>query len=645
MSWWMSNDLRLIQCNLREIDAQMDADRLIRDIEDFHANVLMVGAGGISAFYPTELPFQHKNPYLRSDMLGELTEKCHQKGIRIIARFDFSKAHESFLSEHPDWFYRSLKGKTISFNGMVHTCVNGEYQQRLSLEMIREVLEKYPVDGIFFNMFGYQTRDYSEQYHGICQCENCRKKFLEFSGRELPTREDDPDISEYRRFQKATIHDLMMRIRALVKSIRPDIAICTYTDDQVDLIRAESNSALSRPLPFWIYSASDNVMSVMGSFPDKRISNCAINAADIFYRFMGVSEHLTKLRLLQNMAAGSGLDYCIIGVFDGYPETAPFEGVKEIFQYKERTAEQYRGFRSEAPILLIKPAGSTEEYRGIFRALKEAHLIFDVAQVGELESCRRNYRLVIAPDVYFDAALFPDADILATGPAFADNPDQLRSLFGGTRTGTLDNLKSAYLDVQDKSLWKRFPKRDQVLLDGTDFPICSFEQEILPVIPPSRYGPPELCYGAAPSHFCGGGIRRREEKAGILLPFLPGTLYYRYGYQEHRDLLLDLIDHCGIPQPLQTDAPAMTEITFARVEGGWLIHLINLTGFNGSTFFPPIPLRDLHISCHVEGCQSVRSLKTEKSLEFQKFDGEISFTIKELTDYDVIFLSLLPEEG
>ena len=125
MSWWMSNDLRLIQCNLREIDAQMDADRLIRDIEDFHANVLMVGAGGISAFYPTELPFQHKNPYLRSDMLGELTEKCHQKGIRIIARFDFSKAHESFLSEHPDWFYRSLKGKTISFNGMVHTCVMG----------------------------------------------------------------------------------------------------------------------------------------------------------------------------------------------------------------------------------------------------------------------------------------------------------------------------------------------------------------------------------------------------------------------------------------------------------------------------------------------------------------------------------------
>lgn len=54
---------------------------------------------------------------------------------------------------------------------------------------------------------------------------------------------------------------------------------------------------------------------------------------------------------------------------------------------------------------------------------------------------------------------------------------------------------------------------------------------------------------------------------------------------------------------------------------------------------------DLHISCHVEGCQSVRSLKTEKSLEFQKFDGEISFTIKEFTDYDVIFLSFLPEEG
>lgn len=387
--WWMSNDLRLIQCNLREIDAGMDVDRLIQNIKEFHANALMVGAGGISAFYPTQLPFQHKNPYLRSDVLGELTEKCHQNGIRIIARFDFSKAHESFEKDHPDWFYRSLKGETVSFNGMVHTCVNGEYQQKFSLEMIREVLEKYPVDGIFFNMFGYQTRDYSETYHGICQCKNCQKAFLAFCGKELPVREDDPEISVYRAFQKKTIHEMMTRIRTLVKSIRPQTAICTYTDDQVDLIRAESNSALSRPLPFWIYSASDNVMAVKGSFEEKSISNCAINAADIFYRFMGVSKHLTKIRLLQNIAAGAGLDYCIIGVFDGYPETEPFDFVKEIFKLKERTAAKYLGFRSEAPILLIKPSVGGAEYRGIFRALKEAHLLFDVVLQEQLSACRK----------------------------------------------------------------------------------------------------------------------------------------------------------------------------------------------------------------------------------------------------------------
>ena len=48
--------------------------------------------------------------------------------------------------------------------------------------------------------------------------------------------------------------------------------------------------------------------------------NCAINAVDIFYRFQGVSPELTKIRLYENMAAGSQLDFCIIGDFADYPE-------------------------------------------------------------------------------------------------------------------------------------------------------------------------------------------------------------------------------------------------------------------------------------------------------------------------------------
>ena len=60
MTWWQDNRLRLIQTNLREIDANMDVDRLIRELKRYSANVLMMNAGGISAFYPTKLKYHHR---------------------------------------------------------------------------------------------------------------------------------------------------------------------------------------------------------------------------------------------------------------------------------------------------------------------------------------------------------------------------------------------------------------------------------------------------------------------------------------------------------------------------------------------------------------------------------------------------------
>ena len=47
MAWWLKNDLRMIQNNLRDIDAGMDVEAWFREIEKSHCNCVMVGAGGI----------------------------------------------------------------------------------------------------------------------------------------------------------------------------------------------------------------------------------------------------------------------------------------------------------------------------------------------------------------------------------------------------------------------------------------------------------------------------------------------------------------------------------------------------------------------------------------------------------------------
>ena len=86
MPWWHKNNIRMIQNNLRDVDAAMDIDRHIEWLKSFDANVLQIGCGGITAFHPSKLDCQVVNPYMKGDFFGEVLKKCHENGIRVIAR-------------------------------------------------------------------------------------------------------------------------------------------------------------------------------------------------------------------------------------------------------------------------------------------------------------------------------------------------------------------------------------------------------------------------------------------------------------------------------------------------------------------------------------------------------------------------------
>ena len=96
----------------------------------------------------------------------DIATACHAADIRVIARTDFSKVRRPIFEAHPEWAYRTKAGEIVDYNGDVHCCICGDYQQRYALEIIREVLTKLPFDGIFFNMGGFQTRDYSGNTYG-----------------------------------------------------------------------------------------------------------------------------------------------------------------------------------------------------------------------------------------------------------------------------------------------------------------------------------------------------------------------------------------------------------------------------------------------------------------------------------------------
>jgi len=156
-TWWNRTPIRLIQTNLRKVDALMDVDAYVKTIEAAYANVVLLNAGGIVANYPTKLPFHYRNPFMKGDLVGTLLNRLHAKGIKVLGRFDVSKINETLAAQKPEWLYVGTDGKNVNYNGQVHTCVNGGYQQQYTFDILKETIQNYDLDGIFFNMPGYTT--------------------------------------------------------------------------------------------------------------------------------------------------------------------------------------------------------------------------------------------------------------------------------------------------------------------------------------------------------------------------------------------------------------------------------------------------------------------------------------------------------
>jgi uncharacterized lipoprotein YddW (UPF0748 family) len=161
--WWMTEPIRWIQTNLPETDAALNPRKFVSQIADYDGNVLLMTMGGISAYYPSRVQYHYVSPYIPKDhdTFGEVLAEAHARHIRIVGRFDFSKAHKEAFDAHPEWFFKKADGSPAPYNGLYQACINGGWYREKGVEMLTEALERYDVDGLFFNMFNNPAADYS----------------------------------------------------------------------------------------------------------------------------------------------------------------------------------------------------------------------------------------------------------------------------------------------------------------------------------------------------------------------------------------------------------------------------------------------------------------------------------------------------
>ncbi len=397
--WWTGYPWRVIQPNFREIDTKdFNEEAFLRSLKDFSCNAVMLNAAGLIASYPTELSDHSRSAYLDGFDLGRLVEHCHENGIKVIARTDFSKIPVAVYERHPDWAYRKPDGEPLIYNGTVQTCLSGGYQGGYTDEILKEMFRKIPFDGIYCNM-GTATGvivDYSMNRHGPCQCEACRRAFKARYGMDVPVELSRTDRASmvYFRFMQELSGAQKKRITALLREINPELAYCS-----VDYVRQESNSEFGRELPHWQYQASSNARAIRGMGQEADVAN--VDFMGFAYRHVAVDPALQELRLWQTLSNFGGLDYYVMGRLYDKEDRSAYPRVQKVFRYAAEHEEFCYGVSSKADTLLVREAYviPNPEERGWIRALTESHILFDETLSGGLAKIDLGkYRTIILPE-------------------------------------------------------------------------------------------------------------------------------------------------------------------------------------------------------------------------------------------------------
>lgn len=194
---WFDRPMRWAQLTLVENDpGNFDPDFWLSYFKKIHADGTTLSAGGVVAYYPTDVPFHHRSAWLGdSDPFGYLVKGSRKMNMSIIARTDPHATWQNVYDAHPDWIAVTADGEKRRHWANPElwvACALGPYNFEFMTQVHKEIMERYEPDGIFSNRWAGS---------GICYCDHCQKNFKKYSGLELPLKANSFD-STYQKYSE-----------------------------------------------------------------------------------------------------------------------------------------------------------------------------------------------------------------------------------------------------------------------------------------------------------------------------------------------------------------------------------------------------------------------------------------------------------
>jgi hypothetical protein len=687
---WFDRPMRWAQLTLVENDpGQFDPQFWLDYFRRLHADAATLSAGGIVAYYPTEVPLHHRSAWLgASDPFGTLVSGCRAQGMVVVARTDPHAVRDDVKAAHPDWISVTAAGEPRRHWANADlwvSCALGPYNFEFMDQVHREIVSKYRVDGIFANRWAPQGGD--------CNCVHCQQNFRAATGRDLPRTPDrrDPTRRAFIEWRKARLTELWKKWDATVRGVNPDARFIPNgppdmktAGDLADIQFADYQARRGLTPPWGNGHRAKEYRSVMGRRPVGGIFSVGLEEP---YRWKDSVQSEPEIRLWVAEGTANGMR----------PWVTKFSGVlhdRRWLPIVERIYEWHfqheRYLRNEAPLARVALLHSeqTETYHpgvaqgdraddhvlGMYHALVESRVPFELVHEAFLtpEGLDRFKLLILA-----DAAALSDAQcsairayverggsLLATfASSLFDEAGNRRGdfgladVFGVSFGGRIDGpMQNSYLRLDaDPATGRRHPILNG-LEDAPRIVNGVFRIEVRPRL--AFPSPVTLIpsYPDLPMEDVYPRVARTDTREIYLrdlgrsrIAYIPWDIdrtFWDVMCVDHLRLLRNAVTWtANEAPPVEVEGPGIIDVTIWRQRGSMTVHLVNLT--NPMMMKGPIrealPIGSLRVRVRLPaGARptKVQLLTAGTTVAVQPLDGVLTLTVPSVEVHEVVAIDL-----
>ena len=700
---WFNRPLRWAQLAFVENDpGRCDPDFWLDYFKRIHVEGALLSAGGVVAFYPTEVPLHHRSNTLgNSDLLGYMMEGCRKLNITVCVRTDPHAARQNVYDAHPDWIAVTADGKKRRHwanPDLWVTCGLGPYNFDFMTQVHKEIMNKYQPEGIFSNRWNGS---------GICYCEHCVKNFKDFSGgMEIPRGNGgrngngnvtDPQGStasnKYREWNVARLKELWFLWDAEIRKIKatsrfipngfPDRKIIGQHSDIFFVDRQGRSGAI----PPWNSGKGAKELRAGGMAMKPLIHIFSVGLEDS-PRWKDSVNTDAELKIWAAGGIANGMLPCFVKFNATIIDKRWIKTMEQVYQGHFRSARYLRNIAPMARVAVVldestgrrtteggKPwqQDSAFHLQGIYHTLIEGHTPFELINADVLDSEHlKPFKLLILPNITKLSNVQCDqirkfveggGSILATfETSLYDEEGNARKDFGlGDLFGvSFDNavegpMQNSYLRLRIDPVSNKFHPVLEGLEDAVRIVNGIYRVKVTPrttfpspvtLIPTYPDLPMEDVYTRIPDTDIRELYLREMGKGRVAyVPWDIDRAFWQYLALDHGKLLNNTIRWALNEDPIVTvKCPGLIETTVWRQKDSMAVHLVNMTNpmMMKGPFRELIPV-DAEVSIKIPDNKKVTAVHLpmrNMAPQFTIKNGMVTLTVAKILDHEIIGLDL-----